>query len=147
MDGAYVTAAAALAGSVIGGLTSLLTSFFSQQAQFRARRFEHEVDRKEELYTAFIQEASRLYTDAWEHDEANAAKLVGLYTLVSRMRIRSSPSIVESADRVCKVIIQTYLSPNRSFSDIPEFLQDGSLDPLREFSAACREELHNRIRS
>jgi hypothetical protein len=125
-------------------MTSLVTSVFTQRAQFQARRLEHDLDRREDLYTAFIQEASKLYTDAWEHDEADTAKLVNLYALLSRMRIRSSPNIVESADRVCQVIIETYLSPNKTFRDIPDVLKDAAMDPLREFSNACREELRNR---
>ena len=96
------------------------------------------------MYKDFIEEASRLYTDAFEHDKADTSKLVNLYALVSRMRVRSSPRIVESADRVCRVIIETYLSPNKTFRDLPEFLNNDTMDPLREFSNACREELRGR---
>ena len=145
MDAAYLSAAAALAGSVIGGLTSLATSAFSQHAQFRARRLEHDLDRREELYTSFIQEASKLYTDAWEHDQADTGKLVNLYALLSRMRMRSSPRIVECADRVCQVIIATYLAPNKTFRDIPDVLKDSAMDPLREFSNACRDDFTSRL--
>ena len=44
--------------------------------------------------------------------------LVNLYALVSRMRILSSPQIVESADRVAHVIVDTYLAPNRTLRDV-----------------------------
>ena len=96
------------------------------------------------MYRDFIDEASRLYTDGYEYDKADASKLVNLYALVSRMRVRSSPRIIESADKVCRVIIETYLSPNKSFCDLPQFLDDSTMDPLREFSNACREELRRR---
>jgi len=141
MDQAYFSALAALAGSTIGGMTSLVTSWSSQHAQFRAEQLGHDLGRREDLYKDFIEEASRLYTDAFEHDKADTSKLVNLYALVSRMRVRSSPRIVESADRVCRVIIETYLSPNKTFRDLPEFLNNDTMDPLREFSNACREEL------
>jgi len=42
------------------------------------------------------------------------------------------------------VIIETYLSPNKTFRDLPEFLNNDTMDPLREFSTACREELRGR---
>lgn len=142
MDPAYVSAIAALAGSMIGGLTSLTTSWLTQRAQFRAQRAGHDLGRREDLYWDFIEEASRLYADAFEHDKADIAKLVKLYALISRMRIMSSHQTLDGADKVVRVIVETYLAPNKSFRDLPAFLQDNSMDPLREFSNACREELH-----
>src|SRR5262245_12583506 len=112
MDQAYFSALAALAGSMIGGMTSLVTSWLTQHAQFRAQQLGHDLSRREDLYRDFIEESSRLYTDAFEHDKAEPSKLVKLYGLVSRMRIVSSARIIESADKVCRVIIETYLSPN-----------------------------------
>jgi hypothetical protein len=144
MDQAYVSALAALAGSVIGGLTSLATTWLAQHAQFRAQRVEHDLGKREDLYRDFIQEAAKLYADAFEHDKADFAKLVTLYALIGRMRTRSSQKIVDSADRVARVIVETYLAPNRSFRDLPALLEDHSMDPLLEFSNACREELFRR---
>ena len=141
MDPAYFSAFAALAGSTIGGLTSLTTSWLTQHAQFRAQRHEHDISRREELYRDFIDEASKLYVDAYEHDQAETSKLVRLYALVSRMRVLSSPTIIENADTVVRVIIETYLAPNKTFRDVPELLDNSAMDPLREFSNACREEL------
>ena len=144
MGQAYVSTLAALAGSVIGGMTSLATSWLTQHAQFRAQLLDRELSRRESLYRDFIEEATRLYTDAWEHNEADTAKLVKLYALVSRMRVTSTSRIIETADKVCRVIIKTYLSPNKTFRDLPEFLDNDAMDPLREFSNACREELRKR---
>ena len=144
MDPAYLSAFAALAGSTIGGLTSLATSWLTQHVQFRAQQLVHDMTRREELYKDFIEEASQLYADAYEHDKADTSKLVRLYALVSKMRVLSSPRIIENADRVVRVIIETYLGPNRTFRDIPEILDNDAMDPLREFSNACREELRRR---
>jgi hypothetical protein len=142
MDQAYFSTLAALAGSMIGGMTSLATSWLGQHTQYRAQQLGHDLGRREDLYRDFIEEASRLYADAFEHDKADASNLVKLYAFVSRMRVRSSPRIIASADNVCRVIIETYLSPNKTFRDLPEFLNHETMDPLREFSNACREELH-----
>ena len=141
MDPAYFSAFAALAGSTIGGLTSLTASWLTQHVQFRAQQRASDLSRREELYKDFIEEASRLYADAFAHDQAEVVNLVNLYALVSRMRVRSSPRIVESADRVVRVIIETYLAPNKTFRDVTEILDNDAMDPLREFSHACREEL------
>ena len=144
MDPAYLSALAALAGSTIGGLTSLMASWLTQHVQFRTQLRTSNLTRREQLYEHFIDEASRLYADAYEHNEADTAKLVNLYALVSKMRVLSSPRIVENADRVVRVIIETYLAPNKTFSDVMEILDNEAMDPLLEFSHACREELRGR---
>jgi hypothetical protein len=119
----------------------LTASWLTQHVQFRAQQRASDLSRREELYKDFIEEASRLYADAFAHDEAEVANLVNLYALVSRMRVRSSPRIVETADRVVRVIIETYLAPNKTFRDVKEILDNDAMDPLGEFSHACREEL------
>ena len=142
MEPAYLSALAALAGSTIGGLTSLTASWLTQHVQFRTQLRASNLNRREQLYEHFIEEASRLYTDAYEHNEAEAAKLVNLYALVSKMRVLSSPRIVESADRVVRMIVETYLAPNKTFGDVKQIMDHDDLNPLLEFSNACREELH-----
>src|SRR5262245_41935643 len=112
MDTAYVSALAALAGSAIGGLTSLATSWLTQHVQFSSQPRAVNLSHLEDLYKNFIEEASRLYADAFAHDKAEVSKLVNLYALVSQMRILSSPAVIENADRVVRAIIETYLSPN-----------------------------------
>jgi Xaa-Pro aminopeptidase len=144
MDPAYISALAALAGSIIGGLMSLATSWLTQHAQFRTQQLARDVTGREELYKDFIEEASKLYADAYEHNQAEISKFVRLYALISRMRILSSPEIIEKADRVGQAIIETYLAPNRTFHDLMEILDNDTLNPLREFSNVCREELRRR---
>jgi len=144
MDTAYFSAFAALAGSAIGGLTSLAASWLSQHTQFKAQQLAQDLSRREDLYKSFIEEASKWYADAWEHDNAEIANLVNLYALVSRMRVRSSPQIVESADKVVRVIVETYLAPNKTFRDVREIMDNDAMNPLRDFSNACREELRTR---
>lgn len=144
MDSAYLSTLAALAGSTIGGLTSLTASWLTQRVQFTAQQRVGDLNKRAQLYEAFIDEASKLYTEAFEHSETDASKLVNLYALISKMRIMSSPQIVASADRVVRVIIETYLAPNKTFGDVLELLDNDALNPLRAFSNACREELRGR---
>jgi hypothetical protein len=59
MDVAYISALSALAGSVIGGLTSGMTTLMSQRAQARAGQLAHDLSRREDLYTDFIVAASK----------------------------------------------------------------------------------------
>lgn len=142
MDPSYASAFAALAGSVIGGLTSLTASWLTQRTQVRAQQIARDVATREELYKGFIEETSTLYADALEHDQVDTSRLVRLYAFVSRMRVRSSPPVIDSADRVMQAIIETYLRPNITLRDVAAALKNKQeMDPLREFSEACREEL------
>jgi hypothetical protein len=141
MDAAYFSAFAALAGSVIGGMTSLGTSWLTQRSQLGAQRFARNLERRETLYRDFINEASRLYADAFEHDHTELSNLVKLFAMISQMRIVSSPEIVENAENAARLVMETYRAPNKMFGDFEKTLESHTVDPLRHFSESCREEL------
>lgn len=141
MDPAYISALAALAGSTIGAMTSLTASWMTQRVQFRAQQLSNDLNRREVLYMSFIEEASKWLADSYEHDKSEISNLVKLYALISKMRILSSPQIVESADKVVRAIIENYYAPNKSFRDIEEIVNDNKMNPLVDFSNACRDEL------
>src|SRR5262249_8492155 len=122
--------------------TSLTTSWLNQHVQFRAQERVSELQTRQALFRDFIEEASKWYADAFESDKPQVSNLVGLYALVSRMRVLSSPTVVESADSVVGAIVDAYLSPNRSFRDIKEVIETDAMNRLRDFSTAARHELH-----
>ena len=141
MDGLSISALAALSGSLIGGLTALGGSWLRQVAEARLQEEAEDRTTREALYRDFIVEASRLYGDALMHDKAEVSELIGLYAMISRMRVRSSPRVIRHAEKVALNIVNTYLGPNRTFRDLHQMLERERIDPLGEFSAACREEL------
>ena len=147
MDASAITALAALLGAALGGLTSLSASLLSQRIQVRAQRLAHELDRRQDLYKEFIEQASRCYVHALQHGEPDVAGLVSLYAKLGRMRLVSSPSVLTSAGAIERHIIDTYLAPNKSFLELREMINSGSVDLLRDFTVACRaefESLHRR---
>jgi hypothetical protein len=54
-----------------------------------------------------------------------SSKIVRLYALVSRMRVLSSQPVVEQADRVMRLIMETYRAPNRTISDEADSIKIG----------------------
>jgi hypothetical protein len=74
------------------------------------------------------------------HDTADVSQLVRLYAMISRMRILSSMTTVQSADKVARMIVNTYLAPNKTFPELRDMVNSGAIDPLRNFSEASREE-------
>src|SRR5208337_1136982 len=130
MNSEYFSAFAALAGSEIGGFMMLASSWLSQKAQARAEQLAHNKARREELYKDFIGEAAQLYLDALGHNEAETAKFVKLYALIGRMRVLSSPKIVETGETVARTIIETYQAPNKTFRDLQSIVNSDAMDPL-----------------
>jgi hypothetical protein len=142
MDSAYLSAISALAGSIVGGLTSGITTWLSQRAQARAGHLAQSMSRREELYKDFILAASKAYGDAIVTNEPQIQELVALYAMISRMRVLSSPRIIECADKVMHTILGTFFAPNRTLRELHELIRSGAaLDPLRDFGEAAREEL------
>jgi hypothetical protein len=142
MDTAYISAISALAGSVIGGLTSGFTTWLSQRSQVRAGMVAHDLARREDLIRDFIIAASKTYGDAIVNSEPKMPEIVDLYAMVSRMRVLNMPKSVVCADDVMRSILDTYFSPNRTLADIRELVKTGGgVDPLKDFSEAAREEL------
>ena len=141
MDSTYLPAVAALAGSAIGGLTSLASAWLTQHSQDRARRLSQDKVRRQKLYKQFIDEASKLYADALVHDQAEVSALVSVYALINRMRVLSRSDVVEKAEAVVRMVVDTYFEPNKTFPELRNLLNTHSIDPLRVFSEECRAEL------
>jgi hypothetical protein len=135
------SAVAALAGSIIGGLTSFASAWLSQNRQDRARRLLQTKARRQKLYKQFIDEASKLYADALVHDNLEVSVLVSIYALISRMRVLSSSAVVEKAEVVVHMIVEAYVSPNKTFPELRGLMSNHAIDPLRAFSEECRAEL------
>jgi hypothetical protein len=140
MNASIISALAALLGAVIGGLTSVLASWLTQQTQAKAQWIAQDRGRRQELYKEFIEEAAKCYADALQHDKPDIPALVGIYAKINRMRVQSSPRVVESAERVGRKIVDAYLAPDKSFAELRSMLNNGALDLLSEFSDACRAE-------
>lgn len=141
MEAAYISALAALAGTAISGLTSFATSSTTQQAQARARRLAAERDARTASLGRFLDEAAKLYSVALQNRRDDITGMIGIYALTNRIRLTSSPQVVEAADTVCRIIVDRYFAPNMTLEEMRESWIDRHVDPLRDFSEACRQEL------
>ena len=46
--------------------------------------------------------------------------------------------VIDRADEILKKITNTYLEPNKALPELSEMANTGLIDPLRNFSEACR---------
>jgi hypothetical protein len=142
MNAAYVSAIAALAGSVIGGLTTFAAAWVTQRQQSNVQWLLQEKTRRQELYRQFIEDASKLYVDALMNDQVAIPSVVSLFALMNQMKVISTPRVAEGAYRITRMIVDTYFSPNKSLPELRAMMASDTLDPLSDFSEACREELN-----
>jgi hypothetical protein len=140
MDASIISALSALTGTAVGGFTSVLANWHNQRNQIRAQWVSHEKNHRQTLYRDFIDEASKCYIDALQHDKADVPGLVGLYAKLSRMRMLSSDAVVASAEHISRRILDTYLEPEKNFVELRDMVNNGTIDLLQDFSTACREE-------
>ena len=146
MDAGYITALAALGGAALGGFTSFATSWTTQRVQMNAERNATSKSQRQKLYNAFIDGAAKMYGDALIHDKLELSGLIELHTIVSRMRVFSSAAVIENAISVVRVITETYSQPNKSPLEIEEMIENGTIDLLKGFSEACRQEFETNLR-
>ena len=142
MDAAYLSALSALAGSVVGGLTTALSTWIGQSVSAKASLLSSHLARREDLFRDFVISASRVYGEALTSNEPKIPELVELYALLSRMRVLCRPETVAAGEKLMRVIADTYGAPNRTLKELHELVKSGdTIDALKDFSLAARQEV------
>ena len=118
----------------------MVANWLNQRSQIRAQWLHHERNRRQILYRDFIEEASKCYIDALQHDEADVPGLVGLYAKLSQDAGAVFKAGGAARRRHRPKILDTYLEPDKSFVELRDMAINGTIDLLREFSEACRDE-------
>ena len=142
VDGPVIVAFAALAGSLVGGCSSVAATFLGQRLQARWARLGAELDEHEDLYGKFVEEAVPLFVDAIERSTIEPAKIMRLYSKLARIRLTSSDPVLHAAEEVGKRLLDAYEQPPGDPAEVLARYANGEehLDPLREFTEECRRE-------
>lgn len=141
MDSSLVTACAAVLGSLVGATASIATTWIAQRSQTAHAHKEAKLRDRELLYGEFITEASRLTIDALSHSLEKPEAFVKLYGTLGRIRLVSSEPVLVAAEACCAQIVDLYAKPNLTVEQIRVAIERERLDPLKDFSSACRTEL------
>ena len=144
MEASYITAVSALAGSVVGGAATWVTTWMSLRSSARAGHRAAEFHHRQDLFRDFINAASKAYGHALVSQEPQLQEIIDLYAMLSRMRVLCSPDIVTCADQIMRLTIDTYFDQNKTIPQLREMIRDGThIDPLKEFSERARDELES----
>jgi hypothetical protein len=147
MDITLITAAAATFGSLVGGAASIATTWITQRTQRAQSHAEWNLRERQALYKQFIAEGSRLAVDALTHSLERPDQIVTLYGVLSCIRLMSGREVVQQGEACCRRIVELYGKPNLTTDQVSTAVAAGEvdeLDPLKEFSKACRDELRQR---
>ena len=148
MEPSLITALSVVLGALVGGTSSIATALFTQRAQSRRESVKVEIQRRELVYTEFINECSKLLNDALERSLESPAAFVQVYALLNRIRLTSSDAVVAAAEQLIKNIIDQYFQPKVTIEELRKMAAPGSgADPIQQFSEICRHELHQLLRS
>jgi hypothetical protein len=144
MESTVIAAMAAALGSLVGATASIATTWITQRTETIRANSEWKLRERESLYKKFITEASRLTVDALAHSLERPDQFVALYGILSCIRLVSGEEVVRQGEACCRRIIQLYGRPNLTTDQIraaAEARDVDDIDPLKEFSTACRNEL------
>jgi hypothetical protein len=148
LDGPVIVAFAALGGSLVGACSSVAATFIGQRLQARWGQLRAELDEREKLYGIFVEEAVHLFADSIQRSAIEPAKIMRLYSKVARIRLTSTDEVLHAAEEVGKRLLEVYQWPPENPAEVlAQYAKgEGKLDPLREFTEACRVERAKALR-
>ena len=141
MDSTIIPALAAAGGSLVGAAASIVTTWITQRAQSVHAEREEKLRNREALYGEFITEASRLTVEALSHSLERPDTFVKLYGIIGRIRLVATDPVLAAAEACLRQIIDLYARPNMTVEQIRLAFERDRLDPIKDFSVACRKEL------
>ena len=141
METAIVGAAAAILGSLVGGLSSLLTSWLTQQAKLRADRVDRTVQTREALYAEFVQAAARLLAHAAENEDGSVSEMIPVIAIMNRLRLVAGQDVIDGAEKFLETAVAFYAQPNITLRQLSVSSEQRPIDPLKAFGDAARREL------
>jgi hypothetical protein len=141
MEPTIITAVAAVCGSLVGATATVVTTWIAQRTQsIRAERDET-LRSREALYGEFISEASRLTVEGLSHSLERPETFVKLYGILGRIRLVATDPVLAAAEVCTRQIIDLFAKPNLTVEQIRLAFESGGIDPIKDFSIVCREQL------
>ncbi len=146
MDGAVISALAALGGSALGGITPIVSNYLIQRGMTERELLSREFVSRQTLYSDFIQFGTKLYVSATTKSLDDANELIALYALIGRIRLFASEPVIEAADLFAARMTERFGEAAMTIEDLRSATLTPHVDPLNVFSSCCREELRLLLR-
>ena len=141
MDNTLTGVLAALGGSAIGATTPVISNFLLQRSLTQRELISRTIAQREELYAEFMRQGSACYVTALSQNMDSIDEIVALYTLVNRIKLFATESVLKAAEAFVQQVVDKYGETNLSITQITTVAREQHLDPLGDFALKCRAEL------
>lgn len=141
MDPGITSAIPALAGTIIGAVTSFATTWFITTSQTAAARLTAERSKREVLYGRFMEQLAALHAEALQQVTVNYEKFATAYALRGQILLIASDPVFHSADQALKFVIDITLGPRRTDEEMRKMMDEKQHDIVGAFASACRLEI------
>ena len=142
MDSTFVTAMAGVLGSLVGGSATAATAWVTARTHGKRQLIAAEMKKREALYGEFIKECCERAMDSFKRSLDKPEILLKTYELLNRIRLCASDTVLQEAERAMAEIMNQYSASNLSLDEMRAVMSKGAtVDPLRPFAEACRDEL------
>jgi hypothetical protein len=141
MDAAILPTISALAGTAIGAVSSIGSTWMTTQSQARAARIAAERGKREDIYGQYMSELARFYANALTNVGIDYERLTALYALSGRIGLYASQPVVAAADRALQFVVDLALSPARTPDQMRQMMNQAEANVIAAFARACRDEL------
>ncbi|MDE2364085.1 MAG: hypothetical protein KGM42_15510 [Hyphomicrobiales bacterium] len=141
MDAGVLSTLAALAGTTVGAISSLGTTWITAQSKTRAERLAAETAKREDLYGRFMDELSRLYANALTTVGVDYERLASAYALNGKIALYASDAVADAANKAIRYVVDLSIAPARNDSEMRALMDQENADVIAAFANACRAEL------
>src|SRR5205814_5618032 len=94
-------------------LLSYLTTRHLKRQEWQQIQLEEQISKREDLYSAFLTESSRILFGALDARVEKAIEFAELYTLTGKMQMMSSPEVIKAARALSKEAWDDYSDRER----------------------------------
>lgn len=145
MDSGILSTISALAGTLIGAVSSLGTTWMSDLSRQRSEKIAAEILKREKVYGRFMDELAMLYAEALKTVGIDYDRLTKAYALNGRITLHGSKEVSDAATNALRYIVDLAIGPPRSPEEMRQLMEQPEADVIGTFAQACRKELE-RIR-
>ena len=138
MDAGALSTISALAGTAIGALSPLGTTWLTAESKERAARVAAE---REDLYGSFMDEFAKLYSGTLNAVGADYERLTGIYTLSGRLSLHASEPVVVASEQAMRFVVDLSLGAVPSPEEMRTMTDSPEANVIGAFAKACRGEL------
>jgi hypothetical protein len=141
MDPGVLSTISALAGTAIGAMSSLGSTWMTITSQARVAKLAAEREKREALYGRFMDQLSKLYASGLKQVGVDYEQLSDVYAISGRIALYASPEVNEASKTAMRFIVDLATGPVRSDAEMRELMNHPDADVIGIFANACRDEL------